>query len=71
MDGKLRGQSGINGIIGLMVSLILLVAVVYPVIHDTISNMVLTGTEKTLGDIIPLLILVAGVVMVTYLFSRS
>jgi hypothetical protein len=68
--GLKRGQA-VGGIIGLMVALILLVAVVYPVIHDTISDMSLTGTEGTLGDIIPLLILVGGVVLVTTLFSRS
>jgi len=64
---KKRGQA-VQNIVGLLVALIILISVVYPVIFTTISDAGLTGTDAAIANIIPLLILVAGVVLVTGIF---
>lgn len=59
-----RGQAA-GGIIGLMIAVIMLLAVAYPVINETVSNLALTGTEATIAGVITLMLLVAGLVLVT------
>jgi len=62
---KTKGATGLVGaFIGLMIVILIAVSVVLPVVKDTITNANLSGTEGTLANVIPLLIIVAVVLLV-------
>jgi hypothetical protein len=52
-------------LIGIMVALIVLLAVLLPVISDVTSSLGLTGPAKTVADLFPLLLVVAGLIWIT------
>jgi len=55
--GEDRGQGNIGGLfIGIMVAAILGVAVAIPVILDVINSSNVTGTTKTVLDLVPLFV---------------
>jgi hypothetical protein len=51
-------------IIEVVVGIILLAAVAYPVITDTITGLNLTGTDATIGGVFGTFILVGGLVLI-------
>ena len=56
-----KGQSGgglVGSLIGLLVIAIIGIAVVYPVVVDVVNNSTATGTQQTILNILPLLVLV-------------
>jgi hypothetical protein len=63
MDNK--GQAGvIVVVVGLIVGLIMLIAVLFPITVSTIAGANLSGTNKSIGDIIPTFILIGALVLV-------
>ena len=63
-NGRMRGQIAGN-LISLLVGIILIVAVLIPVTKDTTSNLALTGTAKTITDLlVPMLALLALILVV-------
>ncbi|KKL03557.1 hypothetical protein LCGC14_2624970 [marine sediment metagenome] len=53
-----RGQALINSLIGLLVIAIIGIAVVFPVVLDVVNNSTASGTQRTILNILPLLVLV-------------
>lgn len=52
-----RGQTGlVAAFIGILVAVIVGVGVAIPVIQNTITNASLTGTTKTIVDLLPLMV---------------
>lgn len=57
LGGRDRAQGNIGGLfIGVMVAAILGVAVAIPVVQDVINDSNVTGTTKTVLDLVPLFI---------------
>lgn len=66
MENKkgMRGQVASN-LIALLIGIILIVAVLIPVTKDTTSDLALTGTAKTITDLlVPMLALLALILIV-------
>lgn len=62
----MKGKKGylVGAFIGLMVLVIIAVAVVIPVVQDTIDNSSLTGTSATLLSYAPLLLVVVVIIAI-------
>jgi len=67
---KRRGAGVVDYLIGLMVVIIVAVAVVIPVINDTIKNANLSGTSGTILSYVPLMIII-GVFMMAVALIRG
>ena len=57
-DNNREGQGLVQGLIGLLVVTIIGVAVTYPVVVDIVNNSTASGTQQTILEILPLLVLV-------------
>lgn len=65
-----KGMVGVTGVvIGVMVSIIVIVAVALPVTEDIINSSTSTGTTATILDLLPLFLGLAALVTVAALFS--
>jgi len=64
----MRGQGMIGGMMALLVGLILLIAVLIPVVTQVVSDASFSGTNKTIADLFPMFLLLAGLLMIVGLF---
>lgn len=65
----MKGQQAlVGGFIGIMVSIIVAVAVTIPVVIDVTNTSNITGTARTILDIVPTLLAAAVIVGVSALF---
>jgi len=63
--GENEGQMGLVGtVIGVMVVAIIVFAAVIPTVVNSISSAGLTGTNKTLADLVPLFIILGILVII-------
>lgn len=61
-EGQMAGGL-VGAVIGIMVVIIILIAAVIPTVNEALSNAALTGTTKTVTDLIPLFLGIAGLVI--------
>jgi threonine/homoserine/homoserine lactone efflux protein len=57
-------MAGVQAVLGIVILLIVIIVVALPVITTAISNAALTGTTKTIADVIPIFIILMGLVAV-------
>lgn len=61
----------IGSIVAVVLGIIMLVALAVPVTVDVVADANLSGTTKTIADLLPLLIIVGGVILVASLYSNA
>jgi uncharacterized protein YacL len=59
-----RGASIIGGMVGLIIGIVMSVAVAIPVTEDVVTSANLTGTTKTIVEIIPVFVALIPMVLV-------
>lgn len=60
----------VSSIVAVVVGIIVLIAVAVPITVDVVDSANLTGTDATIADILPTLMLVAGILLVVSLYSN-
>ena len=66
--GSNKGASIAGLIMGLVVGTILVVAVAIPVTKDAIVSANLSGTEKTVAEVIPIMLAIIPIVLIAQTF---
>ena len=68
----LKSEAGfsVSGVVAVVVGIIILIAVAVPITTNVVTAQNFTGTNKTVADILPTLMLVAGILLVVSLYSN-
>jgi hypothetical protein len=68
----LKSEAGfsVSGVVAVVVGIIVLIAVAVPITTNVISSQNFTGVNDTIADILPTLMLVAGILLVVSLYSN-
>ncbi len=65
----MKGEVSIAKIVGSVIAIVVAVSMIKP-INDALSDANLSGTQKTLGDLVPI-VFVAGVILISvYAFMK-
>lgn len=59
----------VSGVVAVVVGIIVLIAVAVPITVDVVDAQNFSGTNATIADILPTLMLVAGILLVVSLYS--
>ncbi len=60
----------VSSIVAVVVGIIVLIAVAVPITVDVVDSANFTGTDATIANILPTLMLVAGILLVVSLYSN-